>query len=113
MIIALFLTVFMFAKSDSLPLQKVKGYSYIEPGEPQCRALSPQCGYCAGKVIGKDCWVWSKNEANQTRLADECTEKDWQTGNCVPAGRCAPAGKSDALIDCATKDYDSKYRTDL
>lgn len=104
-------SVFIFAKNDSLPLQKVEGFNYIEPGEPQCRALSPQCGYCSGKVIGKDCWVWKSKKSNQP--ADACTAMDRNIKNCVPAGLCAPTPQQDALIDCALKDYDRKFNTDL
>ena len=40
---------------------------------------------------------------------DECTGRDREINNCVPAGKCGPTPTLDAVIDCKSKDYDSKY----
>lgn len=44
---------------------------------------------------------------------DECTNKDRQTGNCVPAGKCGPMSAIDAVTDCDVKNYDKKYNPDI
>lgn len=37
--------------------QRVEGFVYVEPGQGTCLALSPQCGYCPGEVIARQCFV--------------------------------------------------------
>lgn len=44
----------------SLPtrgLVKVKDYRHYEGSGPVCQAFSPECGYCPGEVINKQCYV--------------------------------------------------------
>ena len=35
-----------------------------------------------------------------------CTDEDYATNNCIPAGKCHPNPSIDAVIDCDVKDYD-------
>ena len=44
---------------------------------------------------------------------DECTSKDREIDNCVPAGACGPTPAIDAVTDCDVKNYDKKYNLDL
>lgn len=44
---------------------------------------------------------------------DRCTNKDRETNNCVPAGKCGPTPEIDAVIDCGVKNYDKKFNTEL
>lgn len=44
------------------------------------------------------------------RFVDGCTRLDRINNNCVPAGECQPKdSKSNFAIDCAPKNYDSKF----
>lgn len=36
---------------------KEEAYNHPEPGQVQCLALTPSCGYCPGKVVGTDCYI--------------------------------------------------------
>ena len=37
---------------------------------------------------------------------NQCTDEDYSTNNCIPAGKCHPNTSIDAIIDCDVKDYD-------
>lgn len=38
-----------------------KSYNKIMPGRLTCASLSPECGYCPGKVINDKCYVLKDN----------------------------------------------------
>lgn len=38
-------------------MTKVKDYNHVAEGEVTCMALTPECGYCPGEVIDKECYV--------------------------------------------------------
>jgi len=42
-----------------------------------------------------------------------CSDEDYETNNCVPAGKCHPNPSIDAIIDCDVKDYDRPLNSDL
>lgn len=47
---------------------------------------------------------------SQPKHQDQCTPKDREQGNCVPAGRCTPPGDlRESTIDCQIKNYDRKF----
>lgn len=35
-----------------------------------------------------------------------CSDEDYATNNCIPAGKCHPNPSTNAIIDCDVKDYD-------
>ncbi len=40
---------------------RVKGFEYREPGQASCLVdQAPECGYCAGEIIDKNCYVEPK-----------------------------------------------------
>lgn len=56
---------FVNARSSNRPdgYSRIDGYVHVEPGQATCAALIPSCGYCAGEVIEKECYV-KKPESN-------------------------------------------------
>lgn len=66
LIAATSLYFFVFAKSSGAPdghrpevpagYQKVSSFRYVEPGQNTCQAVTPECGYCPGKIIDKACY---------------------------------------------------------
>lgn len=43
----------------------------------------------------------------------ECSTRDREIGNCVPAGKCHPDPNTNAVMDCDIKNYDSKLNKDI
>lgn len=59
-------TIVVWQKSQQPPKKignkvKVKGFKYREPGQASCLVdQAPECGYCAGEIIDKNCYVEAK-----------------------------------------------------
>jgi len=48
-----------------------------------------------------------------SKSESKCSDKDYETNNCTPAGKCHPNPSIDAVTDCDVKDYDRPLRTDV
>lgn len=46
---------------DGKVLYLVEGYKYVEPGKATCQAIVPECGYCPGEIVDKNCYAEKQN----------------------------------------------------
>jgi hypothetical protein len=66
-ILVTFGALFYFFAFPTRGLVKVEGYNKYDGNGTICQALSPECGYCPGKVHSGECYV-DPNDKTQKRF---------------------------------------------